>query len=152
MDPAVAALDFTKAGAILADMVESFLAAGAIVPALPEGDDHDDVQDRRPTLVEDSVHVHSKVDTGTSPLQPGEHRAPVQYQEQGSVDGLEPGEDPHPRSGSRSICVDQSPGLQNPGQRRGDGTSGCDFLARGLAPRTLQQGLASPARTVCHYT
>jgi Helix-turn-helix domain len=28
MDPAISALDFVKAGAILADMVESFLAAG----------------------------------------------------------------------------------------------------------------------------
>jgi len=69
MDPAVAALDFTKAGAILADMVESFLAAGAIVPALPEGDDHDDVQDRGPTPVavgsrsrpQVSRHLSSKV-------------------------------------------------------------------------------------------
>src|SRR5262249_59841276 len=99
MDPAVAALDFAKAGAILADMVESFLAAGAIVPALPEGDDHDDVQDRRPTPVARSMHLHSPVDTGTSPLQPGEHRAPVQSQEQGAVARLEPGEDPHPRPG-----------------------------------------------------
>src|SRR5215470_681533 len=68
MDPAVAALDFAKAGTILADMVESFLAAGAIVPALPEGDDHDDVQDRRPTPVARSMHLHSPVDTGTSAL------------------------------------------------------------------------------------
>jgi hypothetical protein len=46
MDPAIAAFDFAKAGAILADMVESFLAAGT-PPALPEGADHDDnVQDR----------------------------------------------------------------------------------------------------------
>jgi hypothetical protein len=33
MDPAIAAIDFTKMGAILADMVESFLAAGAPPPA-----------------------------------------------------------------------------------------------------------------------
>ena len=29
MDPAVAALDFAKAGAIIANMIESYLAAGA---------------------------------------------------------------------------------------------------------------------------
>jgi len=41
MDPALAALDFAKAGAILADMVVSYLAAGAL-PSDPEGpDDHD---------------------------------------------------------------------------------------------------------------
>ena len=33
MVPAIAALDLTKAGAILADMVESFLAAGTANPA-----------------------------------------------------------------------------------------------------------------------
>jgi hypothetical protein len=41
MDPAIAALDFAKAGAILADMVESFLAAATTLQP-PEGADHDD--------------------------------------------------------------------------------------------------------------
>jgi hypothetical protein len=45
MDPAIAALDFAKVGSILADMVESFLAAG-VPPSLAEGAEHDDhVQD-----------------------------------------------------------------------------------------------------------
>src|SRR5215831_2257256 len=96
MDPAIAALDFAKAGAILADMVESFLAAGRTLP-LPEGADHnDDIKDRRTAPVAGGVHLHSPVDTGTSPLQPGEHRAPVQSQEQGAVARLEPREDPRP--------------------------------------------------------
>ena len=92
MDPAIAALDLTKAGAILADMVESFLAAGT-PPSLPEGADHDvDLQDRGPTSVASSVHLHSSIDAGASALQPGEHRAPVQSEEQGAVTWLEPGE------------------------------------------------------------
>src|SRR5215510_9474410 len=109
MDPAVAAFDFAKAGAILADMVESFLAAG-IAPSLPEGVDHDDVKDHGPTPVARGVHLHSSVDAGTGALQSGEHRAPVQSQEQGPVDRLEPREDPHLRSGPRSFRDDQSRG------------------------------------------
>src|SRR6516162_10517210 len=101
MDPAIAALDLAEAGAILADMVESFLAAGA-VPALPNrGADHDDVEDCRPPPFASGVHLHSSVDAGAGPLQPGEHGAPVQSQEQGAVPRLDPGEDPHPRSGPR---------------------------------------------------
>src|SRR4029453_7604122 len=101
MDPAIAAIDISKAGAILADMVESFLAAGT-PPSLPEGADHDvDLQDRRPTPVASSVHLHSSIDAGASALQPGEHGATVQSQKQGAVPWLEPGEDPHPQSRSR---------------------------------------------------
>src|SRR5215472_4337098 len=133
MDPAITALDFSKAGAILADMVESFLAAGT-PPALPEGADHDDVQDHGSTSHAHSVHLHSSVDAGTSPLQSGEHRAPVQSEEQGAVLGLEPGEDLHPRPRSGPLCDDQPRGLQDAGQRRGDGTSGSYFRTRSLPP------------------
>src|SRR5712672_3804797 len=120
MDPAVAALDFTRAGAILADMVESYLAAGAS-PFEPEGADNDDLQDRRSTSVAGSLHLHSSIDDGAGPLQPGEHRAPVQSGEQGTVSRLELGANPDPRPGSRPVrCTnDQSRGLQDPGQRRG---------------------------------
>src|SRR5215831_1579953 len=151
MDPAITALDFSKAGAILADMVESFLAAGA-TPQLPEGaDHHDDVKDRRTASVAGRVHLHSPVDTGTSPLEPGEHGAAVQSEEQSAVAGLESGEDPDPRPRSRALgCAhDQPRGLQEAGQRSGHGPSGGDLLARSLAPGTLQQGLASPAGAVC---
>src|SRR6516165_2450626 len=107
MDPAIAAIDFTKAGAILADMVESFLAAGA-PPPMPEGTDHDDVQDRGTTPVASGLHLHSPVDAGTGSLQPGEHRAPVQSSEQSTISRLESGADPDPRSRSRSIrCADE---------------------------------------------
>jgi len=46
MDPAVAAFDFAKAGAIVANMIESYLAAGALPPN-PEGADHVEHQDCR---------------------------------------------------------------------------------------------------------
>src|SRR4029450_9656085 len=100
MDPAVAALDFAKAGAILANMIESYLAGGA-PPSTPEGADHDDLQDCRSTSVAPSLHLHSPVDDGAGPLQPGEHRAPVQSGEQGTISRLELGANPDPRPGSR---------------------------------------------------
>src|SRR5216684_933712 len=92
MDPAVATLDFAKAGAIIADMIESYLAGGA-PSSNPEGADHDDLQDCRSTSVATSLHLHSSVDDGPSPLQPGEHRAPVQSGEQGAGSRLEPAAD-----------------------------------------------------------
>src|SRR6516165_11571591 len=138
MDPAVSALDFVKAGAILADMVESFLAAGA-TPQLEGADHHDDVEDRRAAPIASGVHLHSPVDTGPSPLQPGEHGAPVQSEEQGAVARLEPGEDPNPRPRSRTLgCThDQPRGFQDAGQRCGDGPSGGDLLSGGLAPGAI---------------
>src|SRR6202040_1679020 len=66
MDPAVAALDIAKAGAILANMIESYLAGGA-PPSNPEGADHDDLQDCRSTSVAPSLHLHSSVDDGAGP-------------------------------------------------------------------------------------
>ena len=77
MDPAVAALDIAKAGVILANMIESYLAGGA-PPSNPEGAEHDDLQDRRSTSVAGSLHLHSSIDDGAGPLQPGEHLAPCQ--------------------------------------------------------------------------
>ena len=58
MDPVVVvvALDLAKAGAILADMVESFLAAGATSQLLEGADQHDDdVKDRRTAPVAGGV-------------------------------------------------------------------------------------------------
>src|SRR5437899_3007988 len=143
MDPAVAALDIAKAGAILANMIESYLAGGA-PPSNPEGADHDDLQDCRSTSVAPSLHLHSSVDYGAGPLQPGEHRAPVQSGEQGTVSRLELGANPDPRPGSRPVrCTnDQSRGLQDAGQRRGHGPSRCDLLPGSLAAGALQPGLA----------
>src|SRR5216684_8651597 len=113
MDPAVATLDFAKAGAIIADMIESYLAGGA-PSSNPEGADHDDLQDCRSTSVATSLHLHSSVDDGPSPLQPGKYRAPVQSGEQGAGSRLEPAADPNPRSRPRSVrrANDQSRGLQ----------------------------------------
>src|SRR5580704_10560492 len=128
MDPAVAALDIAKAGVILANMIESYLAGGA-PPSNPEGAEHDDLQDRRSTSVAGSLHLHSSIDDGAGPLQPGEHRAPVQSGEQGTVSRLEPGADPDPRPGSRPVggADNQSRGLQDPGQRRGHEPIGAIF-------------------------
>ncbi len=54
MDPAVAALDFTEAGAIIASMVVSYLAASeaqalplAAPPSNPKEAEHADTQDQR---------------------------------------------------------------------------------------------------------
>src|SRR5947208_11277497 len=150
MDAAVATLDFVKAGAILANMIESYLAGGA-APSNTEGADHDDLQDCRSPSVAASLHLHSSVDTGASPLKSGEHRAPIQSGEQSKGHGLESGTDSDPRSGSRSVRrqSDQSRGLQNPGQRCGDGSRRSDLLAGGITSGTLEPGLASPARAVC---
>src|SRR5260221_9623873 len=60
MDPAVAALDFVKAGAILANMIESYLAGGA-PPADAEGADHDDLQNCRSPSIAASLHLHSSI-------------------------------------------------------------------------------------------
>src|SRR5207249_9294471 len=88
MDPAVAALDIAKAGVILANMIESYLAGGA-PPSNPEGAEHDDLQDRRSTSIAGSLHLHSSIDDGAGPLQPGKYRAPVQSGEQGTGSRLE---------------------------------------------------------------
>jgi hypothetical protein len=51
MDPAIAALDLAKAGAIIASMVESYLSAGA-PPLDAKGAPHDDVvQDQRSAYI-----------------------------------------------------------------------------------------------------
>src|SRR6202035_3799715 len=152
MDPAVAALDIAKAGVILANMIESYLAGGA-PPSNPEGAEHDDLQDRRSTSVAGSLHLHSSIDDGAGPLQPGEHRAPVQSGEQGTVSRLELGADPDPRPGSRPVgCADsQSRGLQDASQRRGHEPSRGDLLPGSFAAGAIEPGLASPARVVRHH-
>ena len=55
MDLALVAFDFTKAGAILADMVVSYLAAGA-PPSNQEGPHEHDVQNCRSTPVAAGMH------------------------------------------------------------------------------------------------
>src|SRR5207247_6932281 len=109
MDPAVAALDIAKAGVILANMIESYLAGGA-PPSNPEGAEHDDLQDRRSTSIAGSLHLHSSIDDGAGPLQPGKYRAPVQSGEQGTGSRLELGADSGPRPRYRTSwgAIDQS--------------------------------------------
>jgi hypothetical protein len=75
MDPAVATLDFAKAGAIIANMIESYLAAGA-PPVNAEGADRAEPEDCRSSSEAKSLHLHSSVDDGASAIQSGERRAP----------------------------------------------------------------------------
>src|SRR5579864_7782165 len=144
MDPAIAAFDFVKAGAIIANMIESYLAAGA-PPLNAEGADHAEPEDCRSSSGPPSLHLHSSVDAGPSALQPGEHGAPVQFGEPREVTRLDTRADPNPRRGSCSVgrADDQARRLQNPGERCRDGAGRGDLLARGLAPGALQQRLAS---------
>ena len=58
MDPAVAGLDFAKAGIVLANMIESYLAGGA-PPSNPEGAVHDKHQDCRSASVTASLRLRS---------------------------------------------------------------------------------------------
>src|ERR1700752_2645614 len=152
MDPAVAALDFAKAGVIFANMIESYLAAGALPPN-PEGADNVEHQDCRSSSDEARLHLHSTVDTIASALPSREHRAPVQSREPSKGAGLDRGADPNPRRGSRPIGTadDQTLLLQDPCERRGYGASRCDLLSRGIAPCALQQGLASLAGAMCDH-
>src|SRR5271169_1605335 len=149
MDPAVATLNFAQAGAIIANMIESYLAAGA-PPLNAEGADHAEPEDCRSSSDAKSLHLHSSVDDGASAIQSGEHRAPVQSSGPSKVAWLDAGADPNPRRGSCPVgrTDDQTRRLQDPCKRRGDGTSRCDFLARVLALGTLEQGLASITGTM----
>src|ERR1700688_290293 len=102
MDPAVATLNFAQAGAIIANMIESYLAAGA-PPLNEEGADHAESEDRRSSSDAKSLHLHSSVDDGASAIQSGEHRAPVQFSGPSKVAWLDAGADPIPRRGSCSV-------------------------------------------------
>src|SRR6266404_1689860 len=127
MDPAVAALDFAEAGAIIANMIDSYLAAGAPPPDV-EGPDHDQSQDCRSSSRAAGLHLHPSVDDGASPLQSREHRAPVQLSGPSEVARVDSGADPDPRPGSRSLrrAGDQSRRLQDAGQRCGNGAHSRD--------------------------
>src|ERR1700747_1011311 len=149
MDPAVAALDFAKAGAIIANMIEAYLSAGA-TPLNAEGAERDRCEDCRSSSGAARLHLHSAVDAGASALQSREHRAPVQSSEPSKGAGLDSGADPNPRRGSRPIGTadDQTRRLQDPCERRGYGASRCDLLSGVLTPSTLEQGLASVIGTL----
>src|ERR1700674_3274961 len=102
MDPAIAALDFTKAGAIIASMVESYLSGAPPLDAKRAPHD-DDVQDQRSTPVANGLCLHPPIDSGAGSLQSGEHGAAVQSGEQGASARLESTADPDPRPRPRSI-------------------------------------------------
>src|ERR1700751_2725764 len=99
MDPAIASLDFVKAGAIIANMIESYLAAG-VPPLNAEGADHAESEDCRSSSGSTSLHLHSPIDECASALQPGEHGAPIQSGGPGESTRLDTGADPNPRRGS----------------------------------------------------
>ena len=152
MDPALVDFDFAKAGAILADMVASYLAAGA-PPFNPEGADDDEFEDCRSTPGAAGLHLHPPVDDGTGSLQPGKHGAPIQSEDQGQVTRLEAGADPHPRPGSRPIRErdDQSGRLQGLGRRSGYGTGWRNLFLGSVAASAIEPGLASPPGALRHH-
>src|SRR6516225_7925884 len=148
MDPAIATIDLVKAGAIVASMVESYLAA-AVPPLNAKGADDDDGQNNTGAApVTDGLRLHPTIDAGAGPLQSGEHRTPVQSGSQSAVAWMEPTADPRPRSRPRAVWLpDSEPrGLQVAGQRRGDGQCGGDLLAGGLPPSAVEPGLAPASR------
>src|ERR1700747_3866008 len=101
-------------------------------------------------LIRKGLDLHSSVDDGTSAIQSGEHRAPVQSSGPSEVAWLDAGADPNPRQGSCPVgrTDGQARRLQDPCERCGDGTSRCDFLSGIFALSTLEQGLASITGTV----
>src|SRR6478672_5390661 len=151
MDPAVAALDFAKAGAIIANMIEAYLAAGAT--PLNAGAEHAECEDCRSSSSAPSLHLHSPVDDGASAPQPGEHRASVQFRRPSAVARLGPraDSDSRRRSGTIRTTSYQARRLQDLGKRRRFGAGRCDLLSRVIAPCALQQGLASLAGAMCDH-
>src|SRR5258708_12156196 len=115
MDPAVATRDFAKAGAIIANMIESYLAAGA-PPFNAEGAHHAESEDCRSSSDTKRLHLHSSVDDGASAIQSGEHRAPVQSSGPSEVAWLDARADPNPRRGSCPVAptVAHTPPLHHP--------------------------------------
>src|SRR6516165_8610380 len=103
MDPAIAAIDLVKAGAIIPSMVESYLAA-AVPPLNATGADDDDGQNYSGAApIADGLRLHPAIDGGAGPLQSGEHRTPVQSGSQSAVARMEPAANPGPRSRPRTI-------------------------------------------------
>src|ERR1700747_1197115 len=119
MDPAVAALDFAKAGAIIANMIEAYLAAGA-TPLNAEGAEHAECQDCRSSSSAPRRPLHSPVGDGASAPQPGEHRASVQSRRPSAVARLGPraDSDSRRRSGTIRTTSYQARRLQDLGERR----------------------------------
>src|SRR5664279_1443724 len=97
-----------------------------------------------------SVYLCAPVDACPSAPQPGEHRAPVRAQGQSADIGLAP--EINKGAGPRSWPVggtDEWPrGLQDAGSRCVNGPSRSSVCPGGIAPGTLQSGLASITRTV----
>ena len=149
MDPAVAALDLTKAAAIIANMIESYLAGGAPLPNM-EGADHDEFEDGRSPSGAASLHLHSPIDAGPGPLQSRKQGTPVQSGEPSEGTRLDARADPDPRWRSRPLGRADGPSrrLQDSGQRCRNGSSRRHLLLGSLAPGAIQQGLAQVVGTV----
>src|SRR6516164_5933107 len=149
MDPAVAALDLTNAAAIIANMIESYLAGRAPLPNM-EGTDHDEFEDSRSPSGAASLHLHSPIDAGPGPLQSRKQGTPVQSGEPSEGTRLDAGADPDPRWRSRPLGRADGPSrrLQDSGQRCRNGSSRRHLLLGSLAPGAIQQGLAQVVGTV----
>src|SRR6516225_5460019 len=149
MEPAVATLDLTKAGAIIANMIESYLAGGAPLPNT-QGADHHEFEDGRSPSGAASLHLHSPIDAGTGPLQSRKQGTPVQSGEPSEGARMDAGADPDPRWRSWPLrrAGDPSRRLQDSGQRRRNGSSRRHLLLGSLAPGAIQQGFAQVVGTV----
>src|ERR1019366_8105229 len=91
MDLAPVQFDLTQAGAILSDMVAAYLDAAPPPVAEEKRDDHDDLEDHPTSSDATGLRLHPSIDAGSGAVQPGEHRAPIQSDEQGPSLRLEPG-------------------------------------------------------------
>src|SRR6202011_5746203 len=143
MDPAVAALDLTKAGAIIASMIESYLAAGA-TPPNAEGAEHAEFENSRASSGAAGLHLHPSIVASASALQSGEHGTPVQSDQPSTITRLDSRADPNSRCGSRPLgrAGDQTRRLQGPCERFSYGANRRDLRAGIIPLSTIQQGLA----------
>src|SRR6516225_10305671 len=129
MEPAVATLDLTKAGTIIASMIESYLAGGAPLPNM-QGADHDKFEDGRSPSGAASLHLHSPIDAEPGPLQSRKQGTPVQSGEPSESTRLDAGADPDPRWRSRPLGRADGPSrrLQDSGQRCRNGSNRLHLL------------------------
>src|ERR1700724_4366970 len=149
MDPAVAALDLTKAGAIIASMIESYPRAGP-PPPNAEGADHAEFEGSRASSGEPSLHLHPSIVASASALQSGEHGTPVQSGQPSTITRLDRRADPDSRCGSRPLgrAGNQTRRLQIPCERCSYGANRRDLRAGIIPLSTIQQGLAPVAGTM----
>src|SRR5208282_2037703 len=83
-----------QVGAILANMVTSYLDAAPPPISEEMHDDYDAFKDQPAAPDAESLRLHPSVDLDAGSVQSGEHRAPIQSDQQGQGLRVEPGSDP----------------------------------------------------------